>query len=81
VTSWALAPALAAASFILSRSVAAWYLVTQVASSAGIRIIKAVPDLSALMGVRAATSTLRLWLNNEQTRQNNEQDNLVRKIR
>jgi hypothetical protein len=49
---------LVAASFVLSRFVAAWYLVTQAASSAGIHIIKAAPDLSALMGVRAMTSTL-----------------------
>jgi hypothetical protein len=65
---------LVATFLILSRSVAAWYLVTQAASSAGVRIIKAVPDLSALMGVRAVSSTLRLWLSSKQMRQNNERD-------
>jgi hypothetical protein len=68
-TSWALTPALAAASLILSRSVATWNLTTQAASSAGVYIIKATPDLSALMGVRAASSTLCLWLSSKQTRQ------------
>jgi hypothetical protein len=73
-TSRALDPALTAASFVLSRSVAAWYLATQAASLAGIRIIKAAPDLSALTGVGAASSTLRLWLSSEQTCQNKERD-------
>jgi hypothetical protein len=61
--------------------VAAWYLVTQVASSAGVRIIRAAPDLSAWTGVGAASSTLRLWLSSERTRQNKERDDLVGKTR
>jgi hypothetical protein len=73
-TSWALAPALAAASLVLSHSVAAWYLTTEAVSSAGVRIIKAAPDLSALTGVGAASSTLRLWLSSKQTHQNKERD-------
>jgi hypothetical protein len=61
--------------------VVAWYLMTQAASSVGVRIIMAAPDLSALTGVRAASSTLRLWLSSEQTRQNKERDDLVGKTR
>jgi hypothetical protein len=64
-TSWALALALAAASLSLSYSVAACHLVTQAASLAGVRIIKAPPDLSALTGVRDMSSTLRLWLSSK----------------
>jgi hypothetical protein len=60
-----LAPALAAASLVLSRSVVAWYLVTQAASSAGIRIIKVAPDLSALTGVGVMSSALHLWLSSK----------------
>jgi hypothetical protein len=56
---------LVAASLSLSRSVAAWHLVTQAASSADVRIIKAAPDLSALTGVRDVNSTLRLWLSSK----------------
>jgi hypothetical protein len=65
MTSWALAPALAPAFLSLSRSVAAWHLATQAASSAGVRIIKAAPDLSALTGVGVASSALRLWLSSK----------------
>jgi hypothetical protein len=77
--SWALAPALAAASFALSRSVAAWHFVTQAASSAGVRFIRAALVLSALTGVIATSSTLRLWLRSKQPRQNEKRDNFVRK--
>jgi hypothetical protein len=49
---------LAVASLVLNHSVVAWYLVTQVASSTGVRIIKAAPDLSALTGVGVASSAL-----------------------
>jgi hypothetical protein len=56
---------LAATSLILSRSVVAWYLATQAASLAGVRIIKAALDLSALTGVGATSSTLRLWLSSK----------------
>jgi hypothetical protein len=61
--------------------VVAWYLATQAASSVGVRIIRAAPDLSTLTGVEAASSTLRLWLSSQQTRQNKERDDLVRKTR
>jgi hypothetical protein len=80
-TSRALAPALAAASFVLSRSVAAWYFVTQAASSVGVYIIRAAPDLSALTGVIAASSTLCLWLSSKQPRQNKKRDNFVKKAK
>jgi hypothetical protein len=61
--------------------VVAWYLATQAASSAGVRIIRAALDMSALMGVGAASSTLRLWLNSEQTRQDKEGDDFDGKTR
>jgi hypothetical protein len=61
--------------------VAAWYFATQAAASAGVRIIRAAPDLSALTGVIAASSTLRLWLSSKQPRQNKKRDNFVRKSR
>jgi hypothetical protein len=64
-TSWALALALVTASLSLSRSIAACHLVTQAASSAGVRIIRAAPDLSALTGVGATSSALRLWLSSK----------------
>jgi hypothetical protein len=66
-------------SFALSRSVTAWYLAIQAASSAGIRILKAAPPLSAMAGVKDAGSTLRLWLHNESEHENKEQNRLVKK--
>jgi hypothetical protein len=47
----------------------------------GVHIIRAAPDLSALTGVIAASSTLRLWLSSKQPRQNKKRDNFVRKAR
>jgi hypothetical protein len=64
----------------LSRSVVAWYLATQAASSAAVRIITAVPDLSAFTGVGPASSALRLCLNNKQAHQNKKRDHQSRKI-
>jgi hypothetical protein len=64
-------------SFTLSRSVTAWYLAIQAAASAGVRILKAALALSALAGVKAAGSALRLWLHNESEHENKEQKRLV----
>jgi hypothetical protein len=46
-------------------------------ASAGVCILKAAPALSALAGVKAAGSTLRLWLHNESEHENKEQKRLV----
>jgi hypothetical protein len=59
-------------SFVLSRSVAAWYFVTQAAASVGVRISNAALALSALAGVKAAGSPLRLWLHSEPEHENKE---------
>jgi hypothetical protein len=67
-------PGLATTSLNLSRSAAAWYLATQAASSAVVRIIMAAPDLSAFMGVGPPSSALRLCLNNKQACQNKKWD-------
>jgi hypothetical protein len=48
-----------------------------VASSAGIRILKVAPTLSALAGVKAIGSALRLWLHSESEHENKEQNKLV----
>jgi hypothetical protein len=61
---------LTAASFVLSRSVTAWHLVTQAASFGDVRIIRAALALSALAGVIAIGSAMRLRLHNEQEREN-----------
>jgi hypothetical protein len=61
----------------LSRSVAAWYLAIQAALSASIRILKAAPALSALAGIMAAGSALRLRLHSKLERENKEQNKLV----
>jgi hypothetical protein len=53
-------------SFALSRSITAYYIAIQAASSASVCIIKAVLALSPLVGVMAASSALRLWLHDEQ---------------
>jgi hypothetical protein len=47
-----------------------------VASSTNVRILKAAPALSALAGVKAAGSTLRLWLHDESEHENKEQNRL-----
>jgi hypothetical protein len=57
-----------AASLNLSRSVIAWHFVTQAAASAAVRIITAVPDLSAFTGVGPASSALCLCLSDKQAR-------------
>jgi hypothetical protein len=59
-------------SFALSHSIAAWYLAIQAASLAGIHILKVAPALSALAGVTAAGSALRLRLHSEPERENKE---------
>jgi hypothetical protein len=48
-----------------------------VASSIGIRILKVAPALSALAGVKAAGSALRLWLNDESEHESKEQNRLI----
>jgi hypothetical protein len=58
------------ASFTLSHSVIAWHLATQAVVSADIRIIRVALALSALAGVMAAGSALRLRLHNEQEHDN-----------
>jgi hypothetical protein len=70
---------LTAAFFALSRSVTAWHLATQAASSVGVRIIRAAPALSALAGVMAADSALRLRLHNEQERESEKRNKLLSK--
>jgi hypothetical protein len=47
--------------------------------SAGVRIIRAALALSALAGVMAVGSALRLRLHNERVRQNEKRNELVRK--
>jgi hypothetical protein len=49
--------------------------------SAGVHIIRAAPDLSALTGDMAVSSTLRLWLSSKQPCQNKKRDNFVGKAR
>jgi hypothetical protein len=53
--------------------------VTQAASSADIHIIRAAPALSALAGVMATDSALRLWLHNERVRENKKPNKPIRK--
>jgi hypothetical protein len=55
--------------------------VIQAASLVGVRIIRAALALSALAGVMAAGSALRLRLHNERVRQNEKRNKLVRKIK
>jgi Na+-transporting NADH:ubiquinone oxidoreductase subunit NqrC len=64
-------------SFALSRSIAAWYLAIQAASSADVCIIKAALALSALAGVMAAGSALRLRLHDEQEHESEKQDKFL----
>jgi hypothetical protein len=46
---------------------------------AGVYIIRAAPTLIALARVMAVGSALRLWLHNERERDNEKQNELVRK--
>jgi hypothetical protein len=50
---------------------------TQAASSAGVRIIRAALALSTLAGVMTTGSALRLWLHNEPEHENKKQNKLV----
>jgi hypothetical protein len=64
-------------SFALSHSVAACYLAIQVASLVGVRIINMALALSALVGIKATGSTLRLWLHSGSEHENKQQNKLV----
>jgi hypothetical protein len=68
---------LTAASFALSRSITTWYFATQVASSAGVCIIRAALALSTLAGVITAGSALRLWLHSKPESEKKKQNKLV----
>jgi hypothetical protein len=61
----------------LSRSVTARYLAIQAASSVGVRILNAALALSALAGVKATGSALRLRLHNKPEHENKEQNKHV----
>jgi hypothetical protein len=58
----------------LSHSVTAWYLSIQVASSADVCILNTALSLSALAGVKATGSALRLRLHSEPEHENKEQN-------